>query len=407
MIERELYMKQIRPYIDKPFVKVLTGIRRCGKSSILMLLRDELLKKGASPENILYVNFEMMDNAELASAGELHAHVENFAKGEGKYYLFFDEVQEVDSWERAINSFLAAGRYDIYITGSNSRLLSSELATYIAGRYVEIGVSTLSFAEYRLFEELRIGEKGTDVFGDFKRYVRFGGFPVISMGEYDADMAYRIVSDIYASAILRDTVQRHGIRNIELLERVVKYVFDNIGNTFSAKNVADYFKSQQRRVDLNTVYNYLHALESAFIVSRVQRYDIKGRDILQTLEKYYVADQSLVYALMGYRDRMISGVLENVVMRELARRGYAVYVGKLGNREIDFIAERRGEKLYVQVSYMIGGSQETLDREFSPLLEVRDNYPKFVLSMDDFWSDDIEGVRHMHIADFLLRDEWS
>lgn len=406
MIQRELYLKQIRPFIDKPFVKVLTGIRRCGKSSILMMVRDELEQNGVVPENIVYINFENLDFADLDTAEKLHKHLKAHMTGEGRYYVLLDEIQEVKHWEKAVNSLLSSANADLYITGSNSRLLSSELATYIAGRYVEIKISTLSFREYLLFKEVRTGEKPANIREEIRSYIRLGGFPAVHIGDYDEDVAYRIVNDIYSSAILRDTIQRHKIRNIELLERVVKFVFDNIGNTFSAKNVADYFKSQQRKVDLNTVYNYLSALESAYIIRKIPRYDIKGREILQTNEKYYIGDQSLAYAVMGYKDRMISGILENIVMLELERRGYRVCVGKLYTKEVDFIAEQKNDKVYIQVSYTPTVSQETIDREFAPLLAVKDHYPKYVVTMDDFWRDNVEGVRHKHLAEFLLMDEY-
>ncbi|MEL7608317.1 MAG: ATP-binding protein [Bacillota bacterium] len=406
MIQRELYLKQIRPFIDKPFVKVLTGIRRCGKSSILMMVRDEIAQSGVTQKNIIYINFENLDFADLDTAEKLHKHLKTQMGDEDRYYILLDEIQEVKHWEKAINSLLSSTNVDLYITGSNSRLLSSELATYIAGRYVEIKINTLSFREYLLFKEVRIGEKPSNMREEIRSYIRLGGFPAVHIGDYDEDVAYRIVNDIYSSAILRDTVQRHGIRNIELLERIVKFVFDNIGNTFSAKNVADYFKNQQRKVDLNTVYNYLSALESAYIIRRIPRYDIKGKEILQTNEKYFLGDQSLAYAVMGYKDRMISGILENIVMLELERRGYRVFIGKLDTKEIDFIAERKNEKVYIQVSYTPTVSQETIDREFSPLLAVKDHYSKYVVTMDDFWNDNIEGIKHKHLAGFLLMEEY-
>lgn len=406
IIPRPLYLDQIRPFIGKPLVKVLTGIRRCGKSSILMMLRDEIQKDVASPDNVIYINFDNLDYAELTDAEKLHAYLRDRMKGEGRFYLFLDEIQEVNPWEKVVNSLLASTDADIYITGSNSRLLSSELATYIAGRYIEVKVSTLSFREHLAFKEARTGVLPDDIHSEVKRYIRLGGFPSVHIADYDEDVAYRIVNDIYSSAILRDTVQRHSIRNVDLLERVVKFVFDNVGNTFSGKSVADYFKSQQRVLDLNTVYNYLNALETAYIVRRIPRYNVAGKQILQTSEKYYIGDPSLAYAVMGYKDRMISGVLENIVMMELERRGYRVYVGKVDSREVDFIGERRNEKVYVQVSYTAMGSPDTMSREFGPLLAVSDNYPKYVVTMDDFWTDNVEGVKHKHLADFLLLEEY-
>lgn len=405
MIKRALYMNQIRSFIDKPFIKVLTGIRRSGKSAILMMLKEELLERGVGGENIIYINFESMEYSDIEDAKMLYKFIKEKIVNKDRYYILLDEIQEVKNWEKAINSFTIDLNSDIYITGSNSRLLSSELATYIAGRYVEIKVYPLSFSEYLTFKKVRTGERNVDFRKEFLEFVRMGGFPVIHTAQYSYNDAYKIINDIYASAVLRDTVQRNNIRNIELLERIVKFVFDNIGNIFSAKKVADYFKSQQRKVDINTVYNYLNDLESAFIIQRVQRYDLKGKEILQTNEKYYIGDQALKYALMGYKDRDIAGILENIVLLELKRRDYKVFVGKLDDKEIDFIAEKKEKKIYVQVSYKLS-SEETIAREFNPLLSVRDHYPKYVVTMEDFWQDNIEGVKHKHIADFLLMDEY-
>jgi predicted AAA+ superfamily ATPase len=405
MINRNLYLNQLFDYIDKPFIKVITGIRRSGKSAILMLLRDELLRKGIDRKNIIYINFESFEFSEIDQAEKLYKFIKAKISNKQRYYILLDEIQEVKSWEKAVNSFIVDLNADIYITGSNSRLLSSELATYLAGRYIEIHLHTLSFNEYLLFKQIRTGKEVSDLHREFGYFLRLGGFPVLHTGEYTYESAYKVVFDIYSSAILRDTVQRYNIRDVELLERVVRYVFDNVGNKFSAKNVADYFKSQQRRIDLNTVYNYLDALEGAFIVYRVPRYDVKGREILKTFEKYFVGDQSLLYAVMGYKDRLISGILENIVMLELKRRGYKVFVGKSDDKEIDFIAEMKDKKVYIQVAYKMS-EQATIDREFAPLLNIKDNYPKYVVTMDDTWQDSFEGIHHRHIADFLVMKEY-
>jgi len=294
---------------------------------------------------------------------------------------------------------------DIYITGSNSKLLSSELATYIAGRYIKINVTPLSFKENLEFKKILTGTEPTDIQKEFIRYLRLGGFPVIHTANYSYEDAYKIINDIYASATLRDIVQRHRIRNIELLEKVVKYVFENIGNMFSAKKVADYFKNQQRKIDIETVYNYLDALEAAFIIYRVPRYDLRGKEVLRTNEKYFIGDQGLKYAVMGYKDRDISGILENIVFLELKRKGYQVYVGKFDDKEIDFVAEKKDQKIYVQVAYKLS-EEATIEKEFGALLGVRDHYPKYVITMEDFWQDNIEGIKHKNLADFLLMDEY-
>jgi uncharacterized protein len=405
MIVREQYLTQIREFIDKPFIKVLTGIRRCGKSVMLQMLRDVLLSRGIAETNIILINFESFEFSELNTSEKLYNYIRNKIADNQNYYILLDEIQEVKDWEKAVNALTVDFNADIYITGSNSRLLSSELATYLAGRFVEIPVYTLSFSEFLHFRKHLKPEPEMRNVEAFGRFLQLGGFPVLHTLDYPVETAWKIVFDIYSSAILRDTVQRYNIRDVELLERVVRFVFDNIGNSFSAKNVADYFKSQQRKIDLNTVYNYLYALESAFIIFRTPRYDIKGREILKTYEKYFVGDHSLIYALMGYRGRMISGLLENIVSHELRRRGYKVFVGKFDDKEIDFVAEIKDEKIFVQVCYLMA-EQSTVDREIAPLLSIRDNHPKYVVTMDEAWNDNIEGIRVLHIADFLLLEKY-
>jgi len=382
MIQRDLYINKIKEFIDKPFIKVITGIRRSGKSSILLLLKEEILRRGAEEKNIHFINFESFNYSEIKTGEDLYTSIKQQITPSNKHYILLDEIQEVIGWEKAVNSFLLDFNADIYITGSNSHLLSSELATFLAGRYVEFQIQTLTFRECLSFNtELQKSDKSR--FEKFEYFMRIGGFPVLHTSTYSLESAYKIVFDIYSSAILRDTVQRYKIRDVELLERIVKYVFDNIGNSFSAKNIADYFKSQQRKIDLNTVYNYLNALESAFIIKRIQRYDVKG-----------------------YKDRMISGILENIVLLELLSRDYKVAVGKVGTKEIDFIATKGNSKFYIQVAYLMP-EKATVEREFTPLLELKDHYPKYVVSMDSIWTDTIEGVKHFHIADFLLMENYE
>lgn len=404
MILRPGYLNEIIPFINKPQIKIITGIRRSGKSVVLRLLKEELLKKGIEESQIISINFESFLYIELTEAQKLYEYIYEKLVNPKKYYLLLDEIQEVTHWEKAVNSFLVDFDVDIYLTGSNSHLLSSELATYLAGRYIEIPVYTLSYKEFLDFRKHYFSESQNQI-NLFIHYLRKGGFPVIHTADYPEESAYKVVYDIYSSVILRDTVQRYKIRDIELLERVIKYAIDNVGNTFSGKNVADYFKSQQRKIDINTVYNYLNALEGAFILYRVPRYDIKGKEILKTQEKFYVSDVSIIYALMGYRDRMISGIIENIVFLELKRRGYNVYVGKLDTTEIDFVAEKQNKKIYVQVAYKLENEQ-TVNREFGNLLALDDQYPKYVVTMDDFWKDNIDGIQHFFISDFLLTDEY-
>jgi predicted AAA+ superfamily ATPase len=402
MVNRDYYLQELEPFINKPFIKVLTGIRRCGKSSVLLLLMDEFRRKGAPEDRVIYINFDNLEHAGLRNSQALYSHVKGKMSGNGPYYVLLDEIQEVESWEQAVNSLLLDKRADIYITGSNSRLLSSELATYIAGRYVEFRIKPLSFGEFLQFRKVygRTGESAA-AGDDLKAFIRRGGFPAIHAGLYTDEESYRIISDIYASAILRDTIQRQKIRNVELLERVVRFVFDNVGNIFSAKSIADYFRSQFRRPDPETVYNYLNALEAAFIIKRIPRYDLKGKEILKTQEKYYAGDHALPFALTGYRDRLISGILENLVLNELEYRGYRVFTGRFGETEIDFVGERRGEKIYVQVAYTLE-TESTVEREFKSLLQIKDQYPKYVVSLDTFFRENYEGIRYMPLGEFLL-----
>ncbi len=389
--------------MDKPFIKVINGIRRSGKSSVLLLVKDELTRRDIEASQIIHINFESLRFQPYLEYLEFYKFIKSQIISKKKYYLLLDEVQEVDSWEKAVNSFLVDFNVDIYITGSNSRLMSSDLSTYLAGRYVEFHVQTLSFREAILFAETR-GHKVENIDEFFDYYRRMGGFPSLYIADYDFDSAYKIILDIYSSIVLRDTIQRFGIRDIEMLERVVRFIYDHVGSSFSAHSISKFFKSQFRKLDINTIYNYLHALESAFIVYRVPRYDIKGKEILKTQEKYYVGDIGLIYSMMGYRDTQISGILENLVMLELKRKGYRVYVGKIGTTEIDFVAEKKGYKVYIQVTYQME-LESTVEREYKPLLSIKDNFPKYIVSMDRKWQDNYQGIKHIFIADFLLMEK--
>lgn len=406
MISRPIYISQLKQFIDTPFIKVITGLRRSGKSTVMKLLQSELLERGVTKEQIIYINLESFIFSELKDAQSLYQFVQNKINDERKYYILLDEIQDVQNWEKAVNAFMVDFNVDLYITGSNSQLLSSELSTFLAGRYVEMTIYTLSFQEFLTFKahyhQQSLVQDKSSLITHFNEYMRKGGFPVVHIAHYNEDTIDKIVQDIYDSVILRDTVQRHKIRDVELLERIIKYAFDNIGNTFSGKNVADYFKSQQRNINVNTVYNYLQALESAFILHRVERFDIKGKEILKTQEKFYLGDVALLYATMGFRFNLIAGILENLVYLELKRQGYNVYIGKLADKEIDFIAQKQNEKRYIQVAYKLE-SEKTIEREFAPLLQITDHYPKYVITMDEFWQGNIEGVVHLNIVDFLMQ----
>lgn len=404
MIKRELYLKQIRNFIDKPIIKVITGMRRSGKSMILKLISEELLEKGVSPQNIIYINFESLMFDDLTEFKALYRYIiEKSQNLKGKIYILLDEIQEVQYWEKAINSFMVDLDCDIYITGSNANLLSSELATYIAGRYIEIKIYPLSFAEYIDFAKKQNPQKILTKEEYFEEYLQFGGLPGIHNFNYDKNNIYQYLADIYNSILLKDVIAKNNIRDVDLLERIVLYAFDNIGNTFSAKNVSDFLKSQGRKLSRETVYNYLKALENAYILSRVQRYDIKGKSILETMEKFYLMDLGFRHTKLGYRSNDIAGYLENIIYLELLRRKYTVNIGKLQTKEIDFIGSFQEKKLYVQVTYLLS-SPETIEREFSPLKNIEDNYPKYVLSMDNLKEDNIEGIIRKKIIDFLLEE---
>jgi predicted AAA+ superfamily ATPase len=405
MLRREYYLKKLISWKDSAdLIKVITGVRRCGKSSLLEMFGEYLVQNGVTPASVIKINFESMEFSELDSARSLHDFVKKNKAKKGKTYVLLDEVQMVSEWERAVNSLMVESTADMYITGSNSKLLSSELATYIAGRYVSIEIMPLSFAEYITFREGLTAEPPAGPRDVFQDYLRRGGFPRVALDNNEYEQDYKTIYDIYTSILLLDTVKRHNIRDLELLNRVIRFVLDNVGNTFSAKKIADYFKSQQRSVHIETIYNYLDALEGSYIITRIPRYDIRGKELLKTNEKYFVGDHSLIYALLGYQDHHISGVLENIVMLELKRRSYTVYTGKLGTREIDFIAQRRSEKVYIQVTYKLD-TDTVIEREFAPLLAIRDTYPKYVLSLDDFWQDTVEGVKYKSLPEFLLLKE--
>lgn len=404
MIPREKYIRKIRPHMQKPVIKVLTGIRRSGKSGLLTLIIDELKQQGIKDDHIIRINFEESRFFPLTTPTMLDEYLRGKMNGSGMYFLLLDEIQEVENWEKIINSLLSAGNADIYLTGSNSRLLSSELSTYLAGRYVEIPVQTLTFSESLVFAE-HLGTAQTDRKTAFLSYLKKGGFPILHAVPYDEESGRMVVSGIYASVILRDVIQRYSLRNTELFERLVLFLFENTGNIFSAKSVSDFLKSQNRQLSVNTIYEYLRMLEEAFVIRRVSRYDMAGKRILKTMEKYYVSDTSLIFAALGFRDTKISGVLENIVYLELISRDYQVCIGKSGNKEIDFIAEKNGEQVYIQVARAVN-SDETREREFAPLLAVHNHYPKYVVTLDELAGGSVEGVKHVHIADFLLMDIW-
>lgn len=402
MIYRKTYMDQIIPFIDTPFVKVLTGVRRCGKSTVMEMIKQLLLEKGIKDDHIISYRFDSLEFEEIDTAGKLYKEIKRRIVPGEKSYIFLDEVQEVKDWEKAVNSLLSDFDTDIYVTGSNSRMMSSEISTYLTGRYVSFRIYPLSFSEYLEFR--RTYAKISDIYQEFARYVKMGGFPALQLQEYSLDSAYTVVRDIYNSTIFTDIVKRNQIRKVDQLERVVKYTFDNVGQTFSALTLSKYLKSQNRQMDPETVYSYLNKLENAYILHRCSRFDIKGKEILKTQEKFYLADPAFRFSVLGYDDNAVASTLENIVYLELRHRGYDVYVGKLDNSEIDFVAVRQNEKIYIQIAQRIA-NEETEKREYGNLLSIADNYPKYVLRTDVFAGGNYEGIKTMHIADFLLGNE--
>lgn len=403
MIDRPLYVDKIMAYVDTPFVKILTGVRRCGKSTILKMIMERLKTERNIPEDrIISCRFDSMEYEDM-TAKQIYTLLKEKLSPAGKTYLFLDEVQENKGWEKIVNSLASDFDVDLYITGSNSRMMSSEIATYLTGRYVSFRIFTLSFGEYLMFKSkfANVGEPKTEL----ANYVRLGGFPATHLQAYSQDEIYTIVRDIYNSTIFSDIVKRNQVRKIDQLERVVKYTFSNVGNTFSAKSIADYLKSERRSLDNETVYSYLDKLEKAYLLHRCSRYDLQGKEILKTQEKFYLADVALRYSVLGYNADSVASSLENIVYLELCRRGYTVYVGKTSDGEIDFVAVRQNEKIYVQVTQEIN-SEKTEKREYNRLLEIPDNYPKFVLTTDEFAGGNYEGIKTMHIADFLLSAEY-
>lgn len=403
MIERPLYVDKIMAYVDTPFVKILTGVRRCGKSTILKMIMERLKTERNIPEDrIISCRFDSMEYEDM-TAKQIYTLLKDQLSSTGRTYLFLDEVQEIKGWEKVVNSLASDFDVDLYITGSNSRMMSSEIATYLTGRYISFRIFTLSFGEYLMFKSkfANVGEPKAEL----ANYVRLGGFPATHLQAYSQDEIYTIVRDIYNSTIFSDIVKRNQVRKIDQLERVVKYTFNNVGNTFSAKSIADYLKAERRSLDNETVYSYLEKLEKAYLLHRCSRYDLQGKEILKTQEKFYLADVALRYSVLGYNADSVASSLENIVYLELCRRGYTVNVGKTGDSEIDFVAVRQNEKIYVQVTQEIN-SEKTEKREYSRLLEIPDNYPKFVLTTDEFAGGNYEGIRTMHIADFLLSAEY-
>jgi len=408
MIERTQYLKKIEGFLDAPLIKVLVGMRRSGKSVLLKQLGERLESRGVPKENILYYNFEALDLERISSYKALHKEIgERSAKLKGRVYLLLDEIQEVDSWEKAVNSFRIDMDCDIIITGSSAKLLSGELATLITGRYVEIPIYPLSFSEHMLFRDDTVVSAGREktVKESFNEYMWLGSLPGIHELSENEEVIRTYTKDVFNSILLKDVVKRNNIRNTDLLDRIVNFLLDNIGHVFSAKSIADFLKSQRRSMGIETVYNYLRVLEDAHLIHKVSRFDILGKRHLETLEKYFIADHGIKHALLGFNTQETPGVLENIVFLELLRRGYSVSIGKYNSLEIDFIANKREVRRYIQVCYLLADENIT-KREFAPLLAIQDNHYKAVLSMDETIPANIDGIHRINIADFLLDTSW-
>ena len=398
MIIREEYLKKLFTYMDAPIIKILAGIRRCGKSTILEMLHKELISKGINKSNIICKRYTSFKIDDCYTAKDMYNDIKKEMINDNKYYLLLDEVQEIDGWEKAINSLLEDINADIYVTGSNSKLMSSEISTYLTGRYVLIPVYPLSFKEYLDFKSSSTkSEKEL-----LNEYIKFGGFPIVALGNYDEQSAYQIVEGIYNSVITSDITKRHNIVNFDLFNRVVKFIIENVGKTFSANSIVKFLKSEGRALSVESIYNYLEWLEKAFVIYRCRRYDLQGKSVLKTQEKFYLADQSLKYCIMGFNPKSIASMLENIVYFELKRRGYEVYIGKLGTKEIDFVAIKRDERIYVQVCRTL---PENSDREIGNLLTIKDQYPKYVVTLDELSTGNVNGVKIIHLFDFLLKEE--
>lgn len=397
MILRPNYLEKLKPFIGVKLVKILVGIRRCGKSTILEMLKQELLSRGVDEKHIVSRVYSNVDYGKSFNSSKMYKELKSFMVDDGKYYFLLDELQEIGGWEKVVNTLLEEDNADIYVTGSNSKLMSSEISTYLTGRYITIPVYTLSFKEYLTFKN----NPSKSIKEHLQDYIRYGGFPLIASSNFDEQVSYSIVEDIYNSVILNDITNKHSINNIDLFNRVVRFIVENVGKTFSANSIVNFLRSEKRTISVETIYNYLEWLEKAFVIYRCKRYDLQGKSILKTQEKFYLADQSIKYALYGFNPTSIASMLENIVFFELKRRGYNVYIGKKGNKKIDFVATNRDDRLYVQVCKEL---PKESDREIANLMEIKDCFPKVVVTLDDYASGNINGIRILHLVDFLLND---
>ena len=395
-IIRPKYLKQITQFVDKPVIKVLTGMRRVGKSTLLTMIKDEILKN-IPDNNKIYLNFESAELFDIATAKALHTYLQPLIKRtKGKIYFFFDEIQMVSGWERVVNGLSVDKDCDIYITGSNSTLISGDLTTLLSGRYTAFEIYPFTFGEFmQIFKNKKIPKETL-----FEKFVQLGGMPFLHYLDLDEVPSFKYLNDVYNTVLVKDVLQYNNIRDVDIFNRILSYVLENIGHTFSANSIKNYFKNEKRTVSIDTVLNYLEYCKNAFIIKKVSRYDMAGKKLLKEDEKYYVTDHGFRQAQGFSNTKDIERTLENIVFIELASRGYEVKIGKLKDREIDFIAQKNDRIFYYQVAYMLT-DEKTREREFGVYKSIEDNFPKYVLSMDhfDFGRD---GVIHKNIIDFLL-----
>ena len=405
MIKREEYLKVFYNYLDTDFIKIVIGLRRCGKTTFLRSIIEELKSLGINDKNIIYISFENVKYKYIKTSKELDEIVLDKVKDiEGKVYLLFDEIQLVDNWEESINSYRVSFDSDIYVTGSNSKLFSSELSTLIAGRYVHINIYPFSFKEFLTYHNeinnVKMGKN--EIYDYFRQYIQYGGMPSL-LSLKNEESKNNVLLDIYDSIIINDILSRHEIRRIDTFKRFVYFIMNSIGQTFSKKSIANYLKSESKKTSRETINNYTNFIIESLFCHRVLREDILGKKLLSTEEKYYLTDHGFHQALIDENDNWLPRILENIVYIELLRRGYSVKVGRIKNKEVDFIAKNKNNKIYIQVAYLLT-SDETIEREFSVLLDIPDKYDAYVLSMDEF-NMSRYGIKHMNIIDFLLNDE--
>lgn len=399
MILRPDYVENIKKFIDIPLVKILAGVRRCGKSTILEMIKNELiLNKNISEENIITRNYNEVTYDNMTFKEMYEDLIKEF-ENDNKYYLFLDELQEINGWEKVVNNIFEKYNVDIYVAGSNSKLMSSEISTYLSGRYISITIYTLSFKEYLSFKN----KLNDNLNESFNEYLQYGGFPIIAINNYETSSAYQIVDGIYSAVVSRDISKRHHIRNVDLFDRVVKYIIENVGKTFSANSIVKFLKNEHRTLSIETIYNYLKWLTEAFIIYPCSRYDIQGKSVLKTQEKYYLSDIAFKYSKFGFNSSMVAPMLENIIYLEMKRRGYEVYIGKNETKEIDFIGVRRDEKIYIQVCRNL---PENSSREIDNLMEIKDHYHKYVVTNDSLAKGNINGIEIVNIATFLLNENW-